>query len=139
PSYLRIAECAVAAVPGLRNAGVDLMGDDLTTPAVAGDHVVLELNPNPGMGIHAGAQGGGSRDIAGALADAVLSTSPLPTGAPLRVQDTAERSEGAEGDLTGAEAATQAPRTGEADRTSGALLAAAFHAQGFSIDRVAPH
>lgn len=122
PSYLRIAERAVAAVPGLRTAGVDLIGTDLATPAVAGDHVVLELNPNPGIGIHAGAQGVRPRDVAGSIADAVLGSRIATPAVPPPGEHAAARNvEGPSDDAT----------------TSEALLAAAFRARGFALDWIA--
>lgn len=119
-SYLRIAERAVSAIPGLRCAGVDLICEDLESPAGAGDHVVLELNPNPGIGIHAGARGGERRDVAGAIADAVLGAvvprpaAPATAVATIRAESPASKA------------------------TSEGLLAAAFRARGFTVDWVSP-
>ncbi|SLM95140.1 hypothetical protein [Brevibacterium yomogidense] len=125
PSYLRIAERAVAAVPGLRVAGVDLMGTDLATPAADDGHVVIELNPNPGLGIHAGAQGGESLDVAGALAAAILDVRPPATTSPLpRPRDNVRFDR----DSIGATAS---------ESSSHALLARAFASRGFTIDPLA--
>ena len=81
PSYLRIAEEAVAAIPGLRSAGVDVIAADLSAPASTSDHVVLEINPNPGLGIHAGARGAGTSNAAEALAGALIDAD-APSAAP---------------------------------------------------------
>lgn len=127
PSYLRIAERAVAAVPGLRVAGVDLIGTDLASPAAAGDHVVIELNPNPGLGIHAGAQAGRPRDVAGAIADAVLD-----------VQRPALASPPPHPRIAAAETRRPAgPQVPAVDATSHTLLARSFASRGFTIDPIA--
>ncbi|MGO1441059.1 MAG: hypothetical protein ACTHVY_13360 [Brevibacterium yomogidense] len=129
PSYLRIAERAVAAVPGLRIAGVDLIGTDLATPAIADDHVVIELNPNPGLGIHAGARGGERRDIAGAIAVSILGSASPATATPSTatsssfLQSAAQPAPHASGSVSDA-------------GTSEGLLAAAFRGEGFTVEWV---
>jgi len=51
PTFKAIAVQAVAAVPDLLYAGVDIIARDHTSEARADDYIVLEVNSSPGMGL----------------------------------------------------------------------------------------
>lgn len=66
----RVAEVAIAslaAVPGLRHAGIDLLVDDFRSEAA--EVYVNELNPSAGLGGHIYPGAGGRRDVAAAIVD----------------------------------------------------------------------
>jgi cyanophycin synthetase len=69
PDLLRLAVDAARAIPGLRNAGVDLMARDLDTVDGA---VVLETNFCPDIRIHHHPSHGRPRDVAGAIVDEMI-------------------------------------------------------------------
>jgi D-alanine-D-alanine ligase-like ATP-grasp enzyme len=149
PSYLRIAEDAVAAIPGLRSAGVDVIAAYLSAPAGARDHVILEINPNPGLGIHAGARGVGACRAAGALARAFLdscgpgaalhsASAPDPQQIPESVSSPSETSEATS---LGPAASARSPDSACPSETEDAghqALAHAFAARGLAIESLGP-
>ncbi|MGB0838042.1 MAG: bifunctional glutamate--cysteine ligase GshA/glutathione synthetase GshB [Flavobacteriaceae bacterium] len=51
PTYKEISERAAEAL-GVEITGLDLMIDDLTVPAIPGNHSIIELNFNPAIHIH---------------------------------------------------------------------------------------
>ena len=137
PSYLRIAEDAVAAIPGLRSAGVDLLAADLLAPAGDSEHVVLEINPNPGLGIHAGTRGAGACSAAEALARAIVESGapgaahpghamPDPQPAPLRGSSSPDR----------AGASSASPPV--SDDAGHQALAHEFAARGLTVEALGP-
>ena len=70
PDFKRLAARAVAAVPDLLYAGVDIMIEqDIHQAPVVGRWAVLEINSNPGISIHHHPGSGQARDVAGAIAD----------------------------------------------------------------------
>jgi glutathione synthase/RimK-type ligase-like ATP-grasp enzyme len=68
PSYLRAAEAAVAAIPGLGLAGLDVIAEDWTRP---GPYWVIEVNSAPGIKGHHAPRRGSAFDAAGAIVDEV--------------------------------------------------------------------
>lgn len=149
PSYLRIAKDAVAAIPGLRSAGVDVIAADLSAPAGARDHVVLEINPNPGLGIHAGARGAGASTVADAFARAILEGSAPgaalyedsgPQHVPQRVRalPDAARSTSAPPDAAGSATDRQTDPEPPLEDAGHAALAHAFAARGLAVEALGP-
>jgi D-alanine-D-alanine ligase-like ATP-grasp enzyme len=68
PSYLRAAERAVAAIPGLGLAGLDVIAEDWHQP---GPYAVIEVNSAPGIKGHHRPTKGRGFDAAGAIVDEV--------------------------------------------------------------------
>lgn len=66
PSYLRAAERAVAAIPGLGLAGLDVIAADWHKP---GRYAVIEVNSAPGIKGHHKPTRGRGFDAAGAIVD----------------------------------------------------------------------
>ncbi|AFM10403.1 cyanophycin synthetase [Saccharomonospora phage PIS 136] len=66
PSYLRAAERAVAAIPGLGLAGLDVIAEDWHKP---GKYAVIEVNSAPGIKGHHRPTKGRGFDAAGAIVD----------------------------------------------------------------------
>lgn len=81
PSYLRAAERAVAAIPGLAIAGVDLRLDDPEAPAASGNHFVLEVNSSPGLVSFHEPWVGQPVDLAGQILDFLAANAPQAAGA----------------------------------------------------------
>jgi len=69
PSLRRVAEDAVAAMPGLGVAGVDVLAADFAAPAGEQDHVVVEVNSMPALGGHHFPWEGQARDVAAVIVD----------------------------------------------------------------------
>lgn len=82
PSYLRMAERAVLAFPGVDIAGVDVLGSDFSTPATPENHIVVEMNTNPDVGSHGTAFKGRPRDVVGPAVDSFLTPRPVGPFAP---------------------------------------------------------
>lgn len=155
PSYLRIAEEAVAAIPGLRSAGVDVIAADLSAPASTSDHVVLEINPNPGLGIHAGARGAGTSNAAEALAGALIDAD-APSAAPRvpTARDSQQMPEAASPPPETARStstglavsarpsayakSTRSTHTSASDDSGHEALAHAFAARGLAVETLGP-
>lgn len=72
PSYLPIAEKAVAAMLGLGVGGVDIMSRDFSQPADLSRYIVIEVNSHPGIGAHHFPLVGQPRDVAAAIVDHVI-------------------------------------------------------------------
>lgn len=72
PSYLEIARRAVASIPSLAIAGVDLIIAEPHLPATADNHAILELNSMPRLVSHHFPAAGQPRDAARAVVDLVL-------------------------------------------------------------------
>lgn len=66
PSYMRAAERAVAAIPGLGLAGLDVIAEDWHQP---GPYAVIEVNSAPGIKGHHRPTKGRGFDAAGAIVD----------------------------------------------------------------------
>ena len=116
-SYKRVAEQAVAAFPGMETVGVDIIATDMTEPATSGNHIVIELNGNPDISLHASAAFGRVRDVAEHVAASAVTPH---TSTRLR--------------------ATRRARVGRAAMsTSEELLAAEFGARGYSVHWTSPH
>lgn len=111
PSYLRIAERAATAFPGMGLAGVDLLVADLHRPADEGSYIAVEVNSLPDIASHGSAFGGTPRNVVGNGADLVLAAAQ-PAGHVPRQH-------------------APAPVT---EPTSARLLAAEIDARGFRID-----
>ena len=77
PGLLDLAVEVTRAIPGLGLAGVDLMARDIDSPDGA---VVLEANVRANIRVHHYPAYGRSRDVAGAIVDAMIAS----TGAPAR-------------------------------------------------------
>ena len=67
PSYSDIAVNAMRAVPGLTVAGVDILVQDFDEPATPENHIIIELNSQPGLGGHHFPVHGSARNVAGAM------------------------------------------------------------------------
>lgn len=67
PSHKTEVERAVASIPGLRVCGADVIIRDYAKPAEPDNHVILELNREPGLTGHHYPWSGQSRDAAGAI------------------------------------------------------------------------
>lgn len=72
----KVAIASVAAVPGLRHAGVDLLVDDCRSEAA--QVFVNELNPSAGLGGHIYPEAGERRDVASAIVDQYFPGEPAP-------------------------------------------------------------
>ncbi|MDR8018918.1 hypothetical protein RIL96_04995 [Nesterenkonia sp. LY-0111] len=72
PSYLEVAAGAAAAIPGLPVSGVDILLQDFEQPASPQNHIILELNSQPGIGGHHFPVHGEPRNVGGALVDLVM-------------------------------------------------------------------
>ena len=81
PDLLALAVDAARAIPGLRNAGVDLMAPDLDTLDGA---VVLEINVFPDIRVHHQPAYGRARDSAGAIVDEMIAAAGVPARVPRR-------------------------------------------------------
>lgn len=68
PTYLRAAESAVAAIPGLGLAGLDVIAEDWTKP---GRYWVIEVNSAPGIRGHQKPTRGRGFNVAKAIVDEV--------------------------------------------------------------------
>lgn len=81
PSYLEVAARAAAAIPGLPISGVDILLHDMEQPAAPTNHIILELNSQPGIGGHHFPVYGEPRNVGGALIDLTLAdrTDTFPT------------------------------------------------------------
>lgn len=66
-SYLDAAVKAVSTVPGLSVAGLDVLLEDYRAEATADNFIILEVNSQPGLGIHHFPVRGTARDVAGAI------------------------------------------------------------------------
>jgi D-alanine-D-alanine ligase-like ATP-grasp enzyme len=85
PSFAEVASRATAAIPGLGLAGVDILADDLTKPASAGNHIIVEINSYPGIRSHHYPDIGTPRDVAKIIVDETLETVvPTPDGSGSR-------------------------------------------------------
>lgn len=73
PSYMTVAAAIQQAFPGSGLVGVDMIAEDWTRPAAAGNHIVVEVNCRPAIGCHHFPWEGKPRDVAGAIVDACLS------------------------------------------------------------------
>jgi len=67
PDFEDIAVSARKALPGALHAGVDLLADDVSAPAVAQEWAVCEVNTFPDVALHHFPVSGRPRDAAGAL------------------------------------------------------------------------
>ena len=67
PSYLQAVVKAVRTVPGLTVAGLDVMLEDYRVEATAENFIILEINSQPGLGIHHFPALGTARNAAGAI------------------------------------------------------------------------
>lgn len=72
PSIVEIAKKALASIPGLPYAGIDLLCDDGTAVQTADSYAILELNPLPSIGPHIAPPAGTPRNVAGWLADLIF-------------------------------------------------------------------
>lgn len=72
PSYKKAAIAAVQAIPGLAVSGVDLLVRDFSAPASPTNHIVVELNSQPGLGSHHFPAQGMPRNAAGKIVAADL-------------------------------------------------------------------
>ena len=79
PGLLDLAIAVTRAIPGLGIAGVDLMARDIDSPDGA---VVLEANVTANIRVHHYPAYGQSRDVAGAIIDAMIASTDAPTRAP---------------------------------------------------------
>lgn len=86
PSVRKLALDAVAAVPGLRLAGVDLICADLSRPLGADDHGVLEVNSMPALGSHHFPRVGPPTDVAEQIVAAIVAEARLRQRARRRAQ-----------------------------------------------------
>ena len=66
PSFLEIATRALAAIPGMRYGGVDILARDITQPAAADNHIVGEVEFSPAP-LSQFPLEGQPRDMAGAV------------------------------------------------------------------------
>lgn len=94
PSVIERCRRALAAVPGLPYVGVDFMTADIAAPQTDDSYRIIELNTNPGIGMHAAPSVGRGRDVAGWIADLIFpetrasaaertgAIAPLPSTAP---------------------------------------------------------
>lgn len=67
PSFLEIAGKAGQAFPRLELVGVDILGKDFSEPASSDNHIICEVNNQPGIGSHHFPSTGRARNIAGAV------------------------------------------------------------------------
>lgn len=115
PSYLRIAERAASAFPGMGFAGIDLLIADPRKPAEEDSYIAVEVNSLPDLASHGtSAPGGTPRNVISDAADLVLAPSEPAGNIPRRT-------------------APQPVRT----PTSATLLAAELSARGFEIEWLA--
>ena len=84
PGLLDLAVEVTRAIPGLGIAGVDLMARDIDSPDGA---VVLEANVTANIRVHHYPAYGQSRDVAGAIVDAMIASTGAPARAPSPVRD----------------------------------------------------
>lgn len=75
PSYLRIAERAASAFPGMGIAGIDLLVSDPQQPAEEDSYIAVEVNSLPDLASHGTAFGGTPRNVISDAADLVLASS----------------------------------------------------------------
>lgn len=71
-SYKRVAIEAVQSIPGLEVSGVDIMAEDFRKHASVANHIIVELNSQPGLGSHHFPMVGRSRNAAGKVIASVL-------------------------------------------------------------------
>lgn len=81
PGHAALALEACAAFPGLRNAGLDIMVEDMTRP---GGHAVVEINSSPGVANFGEVWEGEPVDVAGAMVDLLLAAHEKEGGRVLR-------------------------------------------------------
>ena len=70
PSYLEAAVTALSTVPGLSVAGLDVLLEDYRVEATPDNFIILEVNSQPGLGIHHFPVYGSATNAAGAIVGA---------------------------------------------------------------------
>ena len=71
-SVIEIAKQALACFPGLPYAGIDFMTSDISLPQSNGSYRIIEVNPEPGIGMHLAPWKGKRRELAKWIADMIF-------------------------------------------------------------------
>ncbi len=71
-SLIRIARRALAAIPGLAYAGIDIISKDATGGQTRGSYRILEINSNPGLHMHEDPGEGRGQPVSRYLADVIF-------------------------------------------------------------------
>lgn len=69
PSYKQLAVRALHSIPGLPVAGLDVMMSEYAQPANEDNYIIIEVNSQPGLGLHHFPVHGQARNVAGAIID----------------------------------------------------------------------
>lgn len=118
PSYREIAVAAVHAIPAMTVAGVDILITDPEVPATRENHIIIELNSQPGIGSHHFPVRGQARNVGGAIVDLGIADEWTPST-----------------HLELPESALDRSAEREPDARS---MAAQFEARGFAVDWLSP-